>query len=305
MSHLAIDARDEIVLATEVKDGYLLNETLDSPYRCVFCDIAVRPHAYQRDDYRTEAYFKIIRDKHLSGCPYGSTGDWSGSNRSATRTIFDEKLFLPHELIAARAASLGTVSGPGGPGIPGALVVDISKRIRDHGHLLKSGGFAATSLLERVVEAWKAARAICYKKANETKAANPHIFVRNKLKQYDLTLFGAKLNYSRAFHNFTSPWSGPGVHHGRAKVYRTANGFELSPTDVVTIEGAEVAYPGKVSVTSQVFLSNKMSAQLVAQLNDAATMQLVVHWFGYGTLPTDSPAHLQISDSALLYIRDM
>lgn len=303
MSHLAINTHNEIVLATEAKDGFLRDGILEAPYRCVFCDVAVEPRAYSRDDFTTEAHFRISKSPHQLGCPYGSLGSWSGSKRYATRTLFGEKLFLPDELIAKRTTSLGTVGGSGGPGGAAGGFVDVPTRTSTYKYLLGSGNHAATSVLARVVEAWLVARKICYKHADKKQHPSPHVFVGDKLKQYELKLFGAHHNYSNAFHKFVSSWSGSAVHYGYAKVNKIAGEFELVPTDLD--KKTQAPFVGKVSVDANVFVPNQMTTQLVSQLNEAASGQRVIHWFGYGSLPGAAGVHLQISDSSLLYLRNM
>lgn len=59
MSHLAFNAANEAVLATEVKDRFMLTGNLEAPYRCVFCDVKVEPRAYSHDDFVTEAHFRV------------------------------------------------------------------------------------------------------------------------------------------------------------------------------------------------------------------------------------------------------
>lgn len=300
MSHLAINAHNEIVLATEVKDDFLRDGTLEAPYRCVFCDVAVEPRAYSRDDYATEAHFKISKSPHQPGCPYGSAGSWSGSTRSATRTLFGEELFLPNELIAKRTVSLGAVGGPGGSA---GGFIDVATRTGTYQHLLGSGSHAATSVLARVVEAWIAARRICYKQAAKKQHPSPHVFVGEKLTKYELKLFGAHSNYSTAFHKFVSSWSSSAVHYGLAKVDKTPGGFELVPIDID--KKTKAPFARRVSVDANVFVPNQMTTQLVSQLDEAVSGQRVIHWFGYGSLPDSVEVHLQISDSSLLYLRNM
>lgn len=306
MSHLAINAHNEVVLATEVKDQFLRTGLLDTPFRCVFCDVAVAPRSYARADHETEAYFKVQDALHDPGCPYSSGGSWAGSNRHATRTIFDNELYLPSELIARRTASLGTVGGPGGP--HGGIHVDVPARTKTYGHLLGASGHAATSLLARVVEAWIAARAVCFKEARK-KGINDvgaqMKFVSSKLKRYSLSLFSLELDYNRAFHKFVSSWTGAAIHYGLAKVQRTPSGFMLIPMDIDS--KTKAAFAGRVTVLSDVFLPNQMSTELVADLDDAATRERVIHWFGYGELgmKQGTANHLEIADSSLLYLRSL
>ncbi len=304
MSHIAINKHSEVVLSSQVKDFFLETGTLDNPFFCVFCEISVFPRAYMREELEVAAHFRVTSKPHVPGCPYGKGGTWEGSDRRATRVIFKEKLFLPNRLIARRPAA-ERIAGPGpGGGVAGSL--DIEGRFKKYGGLVSSGGVSTTSVLETVVEAWRAARKICYRAPQTRNAKDEHKFVREKLSNYDLELFGLKSDYDRAFHKFSSNWRGAAVHYGYAKVRATVDGFDLVSQDIVS--RTNEPFPGLVRVIKAPLIQNQMTTALLKELGEASLSGMMVHWFGYGEINADSGSGaplILIADSALLYLRSL
>lgn len=312
MSDIAVNARDEILRAEEVESRYRRHPSLESPYRCLYCNIDVVPCAYDGAGYKHGAYFRADPDKHRPGCPYAGADGWTGSSRSATREIFSQEVFLPTKLIPRRPASLGTVEvTPGTPGSPAW----ISERVRRYKKVAEGESPVVTSVLPTLVDAWRRARAICfaYGQANNKKPLWP--FVSNKLRQYPLELFGDDLDYDRAFHAFQSTWRGNAVHHGTAAVKEAADGFSLVSVDVRKDE--EEPVDGVVHVRSNFFdAADKVGKTLVGELQKAEAEGLLVDWYGYGKLEADviraqgatAPRRphleLQIFEPSLLYVRN-
>ena len=301
MSELALDANDNEVTALEVREDYLLHNSINSPFRCAFCEIPLSPRAIEGETFVVAPHFSRGSHVHDDDCPYGERGSKLHVTKRPPSSKYGNAVDLPEHLVPTRAPR-----PPGqANGTPAVRRVNVALAIQQRGHLMTTDNHYTTSLLATVVEARAKLRKYLYEQAKKQSVpeADKHRWVSAESEKCPLRLFDDRLDYSTAFHLLKSPWRNFAIHFGRVHVKETAYGFALNGADVVAKTGKP--FPSCIRVHVRDMRPNRMTDHLDALLRaESAKQNAMPECYAYGQLQEHEGAqYLDVFDSALIYTR--
>lgn len=303
MSSLGINSKGEVRTASEFKDIFEESGQSFRPYKCPFCEVLYEDRCIVTECVKAPHFKLPEAKKHRDGCN-GEVGEIqsivANPQPATTKRIVVGKIEIPESLVSRRKSSVVRKPGDAGLGPP----PDENEVVRRRRLIASDTTISScytTSLLRPVIKAYRRLKKHAHEQATADKLEKGsdayNLKFRRILKDYDLSLYGQKLNYGNAFQGSkVMPYRLERIYNGTGKIRAEADCLVITDEELWPKQSkskTELA-PFEIKFSRTVGLGAPTShIRAMEELEELALTRKNIEWHAYG-LPALNEGRFEI-----------